>query len=192
MEALPQGAQFLGHDVQTVMVNQPPLVQTTLYQPPKQRVGYSLSHYDEDHGDHIVHRQIHRDAYYVPPAEFHHDIIQQPPLMTTVPITRYYSVPVTHVQNTQHIDYQQHQHIDNVVTHVPTTVESQDVHHKTVTYQEPVTTMVTRTVEEPYVVTHRNTVMKEVVTPTVTTSTVPVVHNQQTLVTDNHVVAVPV
>ncbi len=190
-EFIPQSAQVLGHDVQTVVTPQPPLLHTDTYQAPRRQIGYSLSHYDEDHGDHIVHRTVHRDMYYNPPEEHYHTLVPQPDIVTHVPITRYYSVPVNHIVNTSHVDYEQHHRVENIVTQVPTTVERQDIHHRTVTYQEPVTTMVTKTREEPYTVTHRDTVMRNVVTPTVTSTTVPVVHNQQQIVTDNHVMAVP-
>lgn len=239
MSAIPYGARLLGQNVQTVVQEQPPLISSHIYQPPKQSLGYTLSHYTEDHGDHIVERSLHQDRYYTPDPELHQELIPQNPLISAVPISRVYSVPVSHIENIQHVDYEQHQHIDNVVTHVPEIVHREETKSRTVQYQEPVTTinrrtirepittmeerteqrpvttmvdhiiqvpvtkmrertieepitsMITRTREEPYTETHHDTVMREVVTPTIHTTTIPVVRNEQREHIDEHIVEVP-
>jgi hypothetical protein len=175
-------AVYLGHDVHTVVTPRPPLVQTSVYQPPKRLAEYTLSHVDEDHGDHVVSRSRQRIVHEVPPPQVNYTYLPQSAIVQKVPVNRYYSVPVNHVVNENHVDHVEKHYVENVMTHVPEEVETHEIVH----------VPVTKTVMEPRTVTKKHTVMREQVVPTMRTETVPVVHSEQKVVTDHHTVSVPV
>lgn len=178
---------LVGQQFETRVTPQPPAVETVAYQPRKMWVGGSISHYDEDHGDHIVHRTIRRDVNYTPETQYYTREVPQPDIVTQVPVTNFYSVPVQHEVNTSHVDYKHVQHTENVVTEVPKEVERHGVEYIDEEYTEMVPVKKIRKVAKPTI--HKETVIEKVVTPVTHTDVVPVVHNEKTFVTDNHIVA---
>lgn len=209
---------LVGQQIETTVTPQPPIVETVAYQPHKMYLGGSVRHYDEDHGDHVVHRERRRDVYYTPETQYTTRVHHQPDLVETKPVTNFYSIPVQHHVDTSHVEYQPVHHVENSISynprevehteyHVgyqPHTVEHQGVEYVDEEYTEMVPVKKTRKVAKP--VTHKETVMKEVVTPVTHKDTVmekvvspivhtdyqPVVHHQTSVVTGNHIVTQPV